>query len=600
VVGPGGCISVAEKKILVKGPSGNFTYGGLSGCAPYTINLKATTKGTKSYVWDYNDGNAMVSSNLNPSHSYDRAGTYIPKLILKDSAGCIVSVIGKDTVRVYDVQAGMNMSSLTVCDQGKVSFSSAISTNDVVKSFSWNFGNDSTSTIQNPSFYFTKKGIYYPSLSVITVQGCKDTFVSKTPIKVAASPVGQITQTANGCVNLTVIFRGRLLSSDTAAMSWKWNFGNENISNSIDPEPQLYRIAGNYKVNLLITSSLGCMDTVSTNVEAYAIPNINAGTDTTVCRGTGKTLLATGATTYSWFPSKGLSCTDCPNPVANPDSAISYVVTGKSIYGCMKKDTINVSVKYPFSMRTVNGDTLCKGESMRLFASGAERYSWTPSEGLDNPNSGSPMATPFHTTLYRVIGSDDKSCFTDTGYVPLVVYDIPTVDAGLDKTINVGQIIELTPKVSPDVIDAKWSPSGQAFRSVFPNLTIKPRETTTYRVDVFNQGGCTSFDEITINVLCDGANIFIPNTFSPNGDGMNDVFYPRGTGLFSIKRLKIFNRWGEVMFEKNDFLANDANKGWDGSFKGTKLNADVFVYVAEVVCDNNSVLTFKGNVALIK
>jgi gliding motility-associated-like protein len=251
-------------------------------------------------------------------------------------------------------------------------------------------------------------------------------------------------------------------------------------------------------------------------------------------------------------------------------------------------------------MRAVNGDTLCKGESMRLSASGAHRYSWTPAEGLDNPNAASPMATPMKTTNYRVVGTDDKNCFTDTSYIPLVVYGIPTVDAGADKSINVGKTIEITPKVSADVIDAKWSPSGQAFRSNFPNLTIMPRETTTYRVDVFNQGGCTSFDEITINVLCDGANLFIPNTFSPNSDGMNDIFYPRGTGLFSIKSLKIFTRWGEVIFEKNNFRANDAGKGWDGTFKGTKLNSDVFVYIAEVLCDNNSVLTFKGNVALIR
>jgi gliding motility-associated-like protein len=237
---------------------------------------------------------------------------------------------------------------------------------------------------------------------------------------------------------------------------------------------------------------------------------------------------------------------------------------------------------------------------MRLSASGAYRYNWTPSEGLDNPNSASPMATPMQTTTYRVVGTDDKDCFTDTIYIPMVVYAIPTVDAGLDKSINVGQTVEITPKVSADVIDAKWSPSGQAFRSNFPNLTVKPRETTTYRVDVVNQGGCASFDEITINVLCDGANIFIPNTFSPNADGMNDIFYPRGTGLFNIKRLKIFTRWGELVFEQNNFMANDATKGWDGTFKGNKLNPDVFVYVTEVVCDNNSVLTFKGNVALIR
>jgi gliding motility-associated-like protein len=100
--------------------------------------------------------------------------------------------------------------------------------------------------------------------------------------------------------------------------------------------------------------------------------------------------------------------------------------------------------------------------------------------------------------------------------------------------------------------------------------------------------------------VCNGSNVFIPNTFSPNGDGANDVFFPRGTGLFKIKTLKIFNRWGQLVFERNSFNANDPALGWDGSFKGVKLPPDVFVYMIDIICDNNSILPFKGNIALIQ
>jgi gliding motility-associated-like protein len=78
------------------------------------------------------------------------------------------------------------------------------------------------------------------------------------------------------------------------------------------------------------------------------------------------------------------------------------------------------------------------------------------------------------------------------------------------------------------------------------------------------------------------------------------VFYPRGSGVFKITNFKVFSRWGEVVFQKSYFNANDASVGWDGTYKGSKLPADVFVYVLEVVCDNNSSLVFKGNVALIR
>jgi gliding motility-associated-like protein len=119
-------------------------------------------------------------------------------------------------------------------------------------------------------------------------------------------------------------------------------------------------------------------------------------------------------------------------------------------------------------------------------------------------------------------------------------------------------------------------------------------------VVVKNKGGCKATDELTVSVLCNGANMFIPNTFSPNQDGVNDLFYPRGSGIFTIKRFKVFSRWGEVIFEQNNFNANDLSKAWDGTFKGKKLDPDVYIYTVDVMCENFTVLSFKGNVALIK
>jgi gliding motility-associated-like protein len=119
-------------------------------------------------------------------------------------------------------------------------------------------------------------------------------------------------------------------------------------------------------------------------------------------------------------------------------------------------------------------------------------------------------------------------------------------------------------------------------------------------VEVANEGGCRARDRVTIYVLCNNANVFVPNTFSPNGDGMNDMFYPRGTGVFQVKMLRVFNRWGDVVFEKSNVRANDMSTGWDGTFKGQKLSPDVFVYTLTVVCDNNTQLIYKGNIALVR
>jgi gliding motility-associated-like protein len=101
-------------------------------------------------------------------------------------------------------------------------------------------------------------------------------------------------------------------------------------------------------------------------------------------------------------------------------------------------------------------------------------------------------------------------------------------------------------------------------------------------------------------VLCDKINFFIPNTFSPNGDGQNEFFFPRGTGLFKIKSMIIFDRWGEIVFEKKDFEPNDPSSGWNGYFKGRKANADVYIYMIEIQCENNTIIPAKGNITLLR
>ena len=107
-------------------------------------------------------------------------------------------------------------------------------------------------------------------------------------------------------------------------------------------------------------------------------------------------------------------------------------------------------------------------------------------------------------------------------------------------------------------------------------------------------------DSIKITVICNNANFFVPNTFSPNGDGVNDVFYVRGKGLNIVPSLTIFNRWGQIVFQKKDFSPNDPSAGWDGTFNGQKAPVDVYVYTLEIICDNSEIIPIHGNVALIR
>jgi gliding motility-associated-like protein len=421
------------------------------------------------------------------------------------------------------------------------------------------------------------------------------------PVKIVATPQADFTNATSACTPVNAGFSAFLSVADTSAISWNWQLGNGNTSTLQTVPAQSYTTAQVYNIQLIATNSSGCKDTVNKSFEVYAIPVIEAGPNVQICRGTPTQLNPNGGATYVWSPSVWLSCTNCPSPLASPNFNQKYLVTGSSVHGCSNIDSLNITVIQPFVMDNKNDDTICVGGSVRLFASGANSYEWSPSAGLNNITSSLPIASPRTTTRYRVIGSDAYGCFKDTGYATIKVYPIPQVDAGKDITIKNGAPpLTITPTISPDVTNTYWLTAPGILYSNAPSVTVQPKATTEYTVEVRNPGGCKTTDKIMVYVLCDGANIFLPNTFSPNGSGANDVFYPRGTGLFKIKLLRIFNRWGEVVFEKVNFSPNDPTAGWDGTVKGKKVNSDVFVYTAEVACENNTSIILNGNVALLR
>ncbi|MEP6615472.1 MAG: PKD domain-containing protein [Ginsengibacter sp.] len=600
VTGPGGCTDTISKKILVNGPTGSFTYSNIVGCNPVTTSFTGTTTKNISFVWDFSDGTTISTRDSLIQHTYTNPGSYLPKMILVDPNGCQVPITGIDTIKVFGVAANFGLSQTTLCDSGSVDFTDSSASNDKIASYLWNFGDGGTSNVKNPLHSYTATGSYLVKLIVTSAFGCKDTANFAAPVKIVASPRVAISGGDNQCIPASESFSGKLLMADTSLLTWKWDMGNGNIYAQQIPIVQHYKNAGKYDVLLTVTNSSGCKNSVSKSFEAYPLPTVQTSPDSWLCAGQSNQLYATGAVNYTWSPSTGLSCTQCTDPVAKPDSAIKYYVKGTSAYGCIGNDSVVLSVKYPFRIQVSANTSVCRGAGTQLMATGGERYSWSPASGLNNPLIGDPKASPAATTTYRVVGTDDIGCFSDTGFVAVKVYPIPTVNAGEDKTINIGQTVDLIPVISDDVTGVNWSPTSGVFRNNYPGIAAKPSQSTEYTVEVVNEGGCRARDLVSVYVLCNNANVFIPNTFSPNGDGTNDIFYARGGGLFMIRNMRIFNRWGDIVFERGNMYPNDASVGWDGTFKGQKLTPDVFVYTIDIVCDNNTILTYKGNIALIK
>ncbi|MBS1600317.1 MAG: PKD domain-containing protein [Bacteroidetes bacterium] len=606
VTSPGGCIATVSKKVVVNGPYGNFTYSPLGGCDTLTVNFSVATSGVVGYIWYFGNSDSIQNTNPSVNYTYTRPGTYLPVLKLVDSLNCNVAVPGSLPIVIDSVKAKFISDKNVLCTNGSISFTdtSYKMTGTVITNYFWDFGDGSptlSGMFKNPSHFYSTPGAYTVKMVVTTQFGCQDSTTSL--VKIVANPVIGINGVVSQCVTATLNFSGSVIVPDTSAYKWSWDFDNGQTSLLQTPPAQIYNKAGHYIVQLTATNSSNCSTTDSADLFIYPIPNVSAGADTTICLGQSLTLNATGAAGYQWLPPTNvdLSCTNCANPVTLPIVTTSYYVTGTSPDGCQATDTIVVKVNGPVTVSVYpTADSVCLGQSTQLSASGTDVYRWSPVAGLNNPNIANPIATPSTSTNYQVIGSDSKFCFSDTQYVQISVFNYPTINVGPDVTIAVGSSYQIPGSGSPDIVSINWFPTtGLSCTNCLSPLAT-PKNTTTYISTVTNNGTCTASDSIKITVICDNNNFFVPNTFSPNGDGMNDVFYVRGKGLNIIPSMIVYNRWGQIVFEKRDFAPNDPSVGWDGNFNGKKAPSDVYIYTIEIICDNSTLIPYHGNITLIR
>ena len=360
--------------------------------------------------------------------------------------------------------------------------------------------------------------------------------------------------------------------------------------------------------------SFGCKFSATFTVTVNALPNITVSPNPAiVCRGSSTTLHASGAATYTWFPNAFLSCDNCANPIASDTQNLVYNVIGTSQYGCRDSILVPVSV-LDTTMNTISKDTiLCLGNSAQLIATSTsvdgsrpDYYLWIPGTGLNDSTIPNPVATPDTTTLYTLI-IKENACFNDTEHVTVFVEPYPaitiTTNPSVSGPIIAGTAVQLSASIGNEVLltDYEWTPgTGLSCQHCY-NTIASPSLTTTYTFTATSNYGCTSHADVTISLMCDNSQVFIPNTFTPNGDGHNDRFYVSGKGIGSVLRLSVYNRWGELMFETHNTNANDPAAGWDGTYKGVVLEPDVFVYIVQVTCElGGQPYNFKGDISLVR
>jgi len=595
---PGGCIYQTRDTVTISGPSGNLVYNGGYSCVP-TVSFTANAFNAAGYTWNFGDGNSQATTSNSVSHTYANPGRYVPSVTLQGSGSCTFPIQGLDTIKIDKLVAGFRYTSQQICGSTRVQFTDTSSAFFGLANTAWRFGDGSTGSGTSVAHTYTTTGLYNVEITITSISGCTKTIQVPVNVQVNSIPVASIIGDIEKCANQNVTFSANVISTDAVTIQ-QWVLSNGVTANG-PAFSYLFNIPGTYNLRYIAGTQQGCFDTAFHSIVIRPVPVVNATTSTTICLGNSVQLNATGSPAYQWNPSVGLSCSTCPNPIATPVVTTPYIVTGSNAFGCAAYDTVVITVIQPMNL-TVNPDVnICIGQSANLLASGAARYAWTPGATLSSTTVSNPIATPTATTRYRVVGYDGFNCFTDTAFVLVGVGKYPTVNLGPDLTLSTGTIHPLNSTVTNGPITQwLWQPSADLNCNNCPVPLATIKKDITYTVKVTTAYGCSATDSLNIKTFCENSQVFIPNAFTPDGDGVNDILMVRGKGIVTVKFFRIFNRWGELVFERTSFPPNVASYGWNGKIKGIVGGPDVFVFTAEVVCENGTSFVYKGNTSIIK
>ncbi len=596
---PGGCTYISTQVVTVNGPQGSLAYTSGYHCSPNTVRLEATGTGYTDITWDFGDGQTLTTTQLVVFHQYQNPGVYLPSVSFNNAAGCIFPVNGTDSIRIDKVDAGFTTSISQVCGNTRVIFTDTSHIFYGISNVQWNFGDGQTGSGSQVTHDYTASGTYPVQMIITGNSGCADTIELQLVVQVNTIPDVQISGPSTACTGEPVIFTGQVTSIDPVGIL-DWSISNGVTATGADLN-YTFATSGIFTIRFIAGTTSGCYDTTYHNITVNPSPIVTASADGTICLGNNVPLNAAGALNYQWAPSAGLSCTTCPDPVATPTITTPYTVTGTNSFGCSDIEEVIITVIQPLNMTVSPSDSICIGESLQLVASGAATYQWSPAAGLSATDISNPVATPQQTTIYRVVGYDGFNCFTDTAFVLVGVGQYPTIDLGPDLTLATGTIHPLNSTVTNGPVGTwMWTPSTDLSCNTCPLPSAFIKKDITYIVNIENVYGCAASDTINIKVFCEESQVFIPNAFTPDGDGINDILMVRGKGIVSVRSFRIFNRWGEVVFEKANFAPNLPAFGWDGRIKGVVGPPDVFVYTADVVCENGQSFIYKGNVSILK
>lgn len=355
---------------------------------------------------------------------------------------------------------------------------------------------------------------------------------------------------------------------------------------------------GSYNT-IKVKDANGCIANSSAVVVLNDTMRLELGPDSTICFSSSITLMPqTNALTdtFKWTPAATLNYDTVKNPIATPNDTTKYILTAR--WGiCQRKDTITINILHKPVANAGNDTTICFKTNATLSGSasnlsGTVNYSWAPPDSLNTPNAAITIARIDTSRKFTLTVTDNYGCnFSVTDSMWVIMMPQLVVFAGNDTNAIIGRPHQLLGSGGANYL---WSPAGPLNNPFIANPLATLFNDTYFHVLVTDAIGCTATDDVFIKVY-EGPSYYVPNAFTPNGDGLNDIFRPTPVGIQSTEYFRVFNRYGQLMFQTNKWL-----DGWDGNYSGKQALSGTYVWMIKGTDKNGKTVEMRGTVILIR
>jgi gliding motility-associated-like protein len=328
---------------------------------------------------------------------------------------------------------------------------------------------------------------------------------------------------------------------------------------------------------------------VSVGVNKYPVVTAsNLGS----CTGDTLFLNANDGVLFSWTGPMNFSSTEqspfIPAAVAGNNG--TYYVKVTSSKGCASIDSTIVKLATKPFINAGTDAEICEGTSIQLNGTGSNNitsYAWTPPEEVSDATILNPIASPKETTLYILTVANNECKVSDS--VLITVDKLPTANAGPDKVIIKGQSVTLNGAAGGTDVNYIWTPNTNITGSESLTPVVNPTANQMYALNVFSNKGCgTTIDSVLVKVY---RQLYIPNAFTPNSDGINDTWFIETLQAYPGAEVRVFNRYGQMVFDNHG-----KDIWWDGKFKGVQLTSGAYVYLINL---KNNTPVIKGIVYVL-